>query len=135
MASARPTAGSGAPFRLPPPGAILPLLGLLFALDAYCLVDLARAPSARGAPKIVWAIIILFVSAPFGALLYLFLGRDRDGGRPDPPARARGLQVAPRPAQPDPGEEHGASPAGAAPTPADRPPLVTTSGLSRDYGC
>ena len=119
------TAGSGGPFRLPPPGAILPLLVLLVALDAYCLVDLARAPSARGAPKIIWAIIILFVSAPLGALLYLFFGRDRDGGRPDAPA-------APRPAQPDPGEERGASPAGYGPTPADRPPLVTTTGLTRD---
>jgi ABC-2 type transport system ATP-binding protein len=128
------TAGSGGPFRLPPPGAILPLLVLLVALDAYCLVDLARASSARGAPKIVWAIIILFVSAPFGALLYLFLGRDRDSGRPDPPATAHSLHGAPRPAQPDPGEERGASPAGPAPTPAGRPPLVTTSGLTRDYG-
>jgi ABC-2 type transport system ATP-binding protein len=126
------TAGSGGPFRLPPPGAILPLLVLLVALDAYCLVDLARASSSRGAPKIVWAIIILFVSAPFGALLYLFLGRDRDGGRPDPPATARGLQAAPRPAQPGPDGERGPSPAG--PAPAGRPPLVTTSGLTRDYG-
>src|SRR5512132_1220126 len=34
----------------------------------YCLVDLIRAPSVRYLPKPVWALIIVFVSAPFGAL-------------------------------------------------------------------
>src|SRR5215469_17065372 len=92
--------GSGGAFRLPPhlPVALLPLLALIVALDAYCLVDLARARSARGAPKIVWAIIIVFVSAPIGALVYLFAGREPR--RHDPPAAAPGLPGAPRPAPP-----------------------------------
>src|SRR5215471_13068850 len=58
--------------------ALVPLLVLVVALDIYCLTDLARAKSVRNAPKIVWAIVILFVSAPIGALIYLFAGRDRD---------------------------------------------------------
>ena len=60
--------------------ALVPLLVLLVALDAYCLIDLARAKSVRHAPKVVWAIVILFVSAPIGALIYLFFGRDRGLG-------------------------------------------------------
>ena len=57
--------------------ALVPLLVLIVALDIYCLVDLARAKSVRHLPKIVWAIVILFISAPIGALVYLFVGRDR----------------------------------------------------------
>ena len=65
------TAGSGGPFRLPShlSVALLPLLVLVVAIDAYCLIDLARAKSVRGAPKFVWVIVILFVSAPIGALV------------------------------------------------------------------
>jgi hypothetical protein len=62
--------------------ALVPLLVLLVALDVYCLVDLARARSMGGAAKLAWAVVIVFVSAPLGALLYLFLGRDRGRGRP-----------------------------------------------------
>src|SRR5215469_10735614 len=96
--------GSGGAFRLPPhlPVALLPLLALIVALDVYCLVDLARARSVRGAPKIVWAIIIVFVSAPIGALVYLFAGRDRSSN--DPPAAVLGQPVAPRPAEPFPAD-------------------------------
>ena len=53
---------------------------LALAFDIYCLVDVIRAPSVRHLPKAVWAIIILLVSAPWGGLLYLFLGRDRGRG-------------------------------------------------------
>ena len=120
--------GSGGGFRLPPhlPVALLPLLALIVALDAYCLVDLARARSARGAPKIVWAIIIVFVSAPIGALVYLFAGREQN--RHDPPAAVPGQPGAPRPAPPALADD------GAAPPPRDLPPILTTSGLTRDYG-
>jgi ABC-2 type transport system ATP-binding protein len=120
--------GSGGPFRLPPhlPVALVPLLALIVALDVYCLVDLARARSARGAPKIVWAIIIVFVSAPIGALVYLFAGRDRSSH--DPPAAVPGQPAAPRPARPVPAGD------GAAQPPGDLPPILTTSGLTRDYG-
>jgi ABC-2 type transport system ATP-binding protein len=121
-------AGSGGSFRLPPhlAVALLPLLALIVALDAYCLVDLARARTVRGAPKIVWAIVILFVSAPIGALVYLFAGREP--GRHDPPATARDQLAAPRPARPAPADD------GAAQPPGDRGPILTTSGLTRDYG-
>jgi ABC-2 type transport system ATP-binding protein len=126
-AAASLAAGSGGSFRLTPhlAVALLPLLVLIVALDAYCLVDLARAGSARGAPKIVWAIIILFVSAPIGALVYLFAGREP--GRRDPPA-AHVRQAAPRPARPGPADDGAARPS------RDRGPVLTTTGLTRDYG-
>ena len=73
--------------KLPPHvlAALLPLLVLTLALDVFCLVDLARAKSVRG-PKIVWVFMILFVSAPIGALIYLFAGRERGqaGGAAQP---------------------------------------------------
>ena len=77
--------GSG---KLPPnlALALVPLLVLIVALDVYCLIDLARAKSVRNAPKWVWALVILFISAPIGALVYLFVGRDR--GRDPVPALA-----------------------------------------------
>ena len=55
------------------------LLFLLGALIVYCLVDLIRAPSVRYLPKPVWALIIVLVSAPLGALAYLVFGKDRHG--------------------------------------------------------
>ncbi len=58
--------------------ALLPLVLVAVGLDVYCIVDLVRATSVRYLPKIVWAVIIVLVSSPAGALLYLFLGRDRD---------------------------------------------------------
>jgi phospholipase D-like protein len=69
--------------RVPPHllAALVPLLVLLVALDVYCLVDLARSRSMPNGVKVVWAIVIVFVSAPLGALLYLLLGRDRGRGR------------------------------------------------------
>ena len=60
--------------------AVLPLLLVAAGLDVYCIVDLIRAKSVRYLPKVVWAIIILCISFPVGALLYLFLGRQRNQG-------------------------------------------------------
>lgn len=57
--------------------ALAPLLALVAGLMIYCLVDLIRAPSVRYLPKPVWALIIVLVSAPFGALAYLVFGKDR----------------------------------------------------------
>jgi hypothetical protein len=57
--------------------ALVPLLLLALVLDVYCLIDLFRSGPVRYLPKAVWAIIIVFVSAPIGALVYLFVGRDR----------------------------------------------------------
>ena len=135
-----------------PPGllfALVPLLILVVALDVYCLIDLARAKSVRYLPKIVWAIVILFVSAPIGALIYLFAGRDRDRGRDGDTARQEAGA---------PGRAHQDSPSRDAPPPRDTPlplesppprdaplplespparecpPIVTTSGLTKDYG-
>src|SRR4029450_4112546 len=82
--AARPAPVSQVTFNLPPHllAALVPLLVLLVTLDVYCLVDLARARSMGGAAKLAWAVVIVFVSAPLGALLYLFLGRDRGRGGP-----------------------------------------------------
>jgi ABC-2 type transport system ATP-binding protein len=147
----------------PPAGlllALVPLLVLVVALDVYCLIDLARARSVRNVPKWVWVLVILFISAPLGALIYLFAGRDRgQGGQvaeaphapvaPGSPAEPRppvagGPAVKPRPpvARRPPVEPRppvaGRSPvAPGAPgegLPADCRPVVTTSGLTRDYG-
>ncbi len=107
--------------------ALIPLLIGVIALDVYCLIDLARAPSVRGVPKFVWVLIILFISAPIGALVYLFAGRDRTGERPSAPAEAGGHGWSPT-GQAD---QPSASPPAA---PADSRPVVTTTGLTRDYG-
>jgi len=61
--------------------ALLPLIALVVGLIVYCLVDLARARSVRYLPKAVWALIIVLGSAPFGAIAYLVLGRNRYDGR------------------------------------------------------
>jgi ABC-2 type transport system ATP-binding protein len=76
-------AGAGGAARVPPglAAALVPLLVLVIALDVYCLVDLARAKSVRNVPKWAWALVILLVSAPIGALLYLFIGREHGSGR------------------------------------------------------
>ncbi len=62
--------------------ALLPIIALAIAFDVYCLVDLARAQSARHLPKWGWVLVIVLVSAPWGGLFYLFVGRDRDRRRP-----------------------------------------------------
>src|SRR5215472_12011973 len=86
MANGLLAAGLRGTLKLPPHllAALVPLLVVVLALDVYCLVDIARARSVRSAPKIAWVIVILAFSAPLGALLYLFFGRDRgeSGGAP-----------------------------------------------------
>jgi hypothetical protein len=57
--------------------ALLPIAILAVLFDVCCLIDLIRAKSVRNLPKAVWAIIIVVISAPWGGLIYLFLGRDR----------------------------------------------------------
>ena len=140
----------------PPAGlllALVPLLVLIVALDVYCLIDLARAKSVRNVPKWVWALVILFISAPLGALIYLFVGRDR--GRDGQVAPAQQGPAQQGPVEPtSPGEPRppvvgrppvaGRPPAGGRPPvapgapgeglPAGCQPVVTTSGLTRDYG-
>ncbi len=131
----------GAASRLPPQAlaALVPLLVLIVALDAYCLIDLARARTVRNAPKIIWVIVILFFSAPVGALAYLFFGRERGGaGRdrqavPGPqqesgtPQAADDARRVPLRGRPRVGGGAGAGGEGGQ-------PIVTTAGLTRDYG-
>jgi ABC-2 type transport system ATP-binding protein len=122
-------AGAGGRFSLPPHllAALVPLLVLLVALDAYCLIDLARArPMGRGA-KLAWAAVIVLASAPLGALLYLLVGRERGRGRPDAQAWAP-------PGQPEAGGHGEAAHPSTGQPPGDRPPVLTTTGLTRDYG-
>ena len=115
----------------------MPLLILFAALDIYCLIDLARAQSVRHAPKLAWVIVILVVSAPVGALLYLFAGKDR--GRPGPgdaAAPARHEAPAQRAGAPEPATRPSPR-AGRARSGRGRgggPPIVSTAGLTRDYG-
>lgn len=108
-----------------PPGlvfALIPALVLILGLDAFCLINLVRAKSVRNAPKLAWAIVILAVSAPFGALLYLFFGMDRRGtlaaapAGPAAPSVGTPPSVVTRPAQ------------------ASGCMIVTTTSLTRDYG-
>ncbi len=106
--------------------ALIPVLVVLLGLDIYCLVSLVRAQSVRNAPKLVWAIVILFVSAPLGAILYLFFGRDRSGG-----SRVRQNSGPPRPIAPS----AAVPPARRAVRPAtDAQLALTVTGLTRDYG-
>ncbi len=141
--------------------ALVPLLVLVIALDAYCLIDLARARSVRGGvPKIVWVIVIVFISAPIGALAYLFFGRDRTHGHPPAPAGTGGQGTSPAGPAGQPGASQTATdrppgtdrppatvglPAAAGlpvmagrpelyPAAADGRPVITTTGLTRDYG-
>ena len=58
-----------------PWAALLPVLLLMLAFVGYCLVDLARH-EVRYLPKWAWAVISL-ISIPFGALVYLLVGRKR----------------------------------------------------------
>jgi len=123
-------AGPHGPHHLPAGllAALVPVLVLLLTLDAYCLISLARAPSVRYLPKLAWVFVILLVSAPTGALLYLFFGVDRTRapGTPKPGARRGAWSPQPAPMR--------TAPAVTAARADDRM-IVTTSGLTRDYGC
>lgn len=62
---------------------LLPVAALALVFVGYCYVQLARRP-AKLLPKIAWAFIII-ASVPFGAVLYLVLGRgERPVGDSDP---------------------------------------------------
>ncbi len=114
--------------RLPPRAlyVVVPLLAAIAALVIYCLVDLIRARSVRVMPKFAWAIVILVVSMPVGAILYLFLGRDRSQPAGRGPAAPAVAGVEP----PVPGPAATVAP----PAAGDRPAVVSTAGLTRDYG-
>lgn len=67
--------------------ALVPVVVLLVGLDVYALRDLHRVGSVRYLPKPVWALVIVLVSAPLGALVYLAIGRSHDD---EPPASGDG---------------------------------------------
>jgi ABC-2 type transport system ATP-binding protein len=101
--------------------ALLPLAVLALGLVAYALVQLIRAPSAPYLPKWVWALLIV-LSVPWAALAYLLLrGRSTstDDVRPHPADRTATVEPPRSPA---------------AELPSDVPTLVSTVGLTRDYG-
>lgn len=60
---------------------LIPVAVLALALDLFCIVDIVRRRHVLHLPRFVWAIIVL-ASFPFGAILYLVLGR----GAKEPPA-------------------------------------------------
>jgi ABC-2 type transport system ATP-binding protein len=97
--------------------ALLPLIVLMLALVAYSLVRLLRAEQVAYLPKWAWALIVVLV-IPWGAIVYLLLARSDGPTRtvPAPPAAAPLVPAPP------------------APVAAVGPPVVTTSGLTRDYG-
>ena len=117
-----------------PPGlvaALAPVLVVLLGLDAFCLINLARSKSVRNAPKLAWIIVILCVSAPLGALLYLFFGMPRNPGGRGPELAAVGVTAAA-------GQSPAKSTAVLTPVRSAGHPgaelMVATSGLTRDYG-
>jgi len=112
--------------------ALIPVLALFLGLDIYCLVNLARAKSVRNAPKLAWVIVILFVSAPLGAILYLFFGMDRTRvGQPKAPSPGQQDRAAILPAT---AGSAGIQPSPAGDSGAAARPIVTTTGLTRNYG-
>ncbi len=57
-------------------GLILPLAALQIGLLIWALIDLTRPERrVRGDQKVVWALIIIFISL-FGPLLYFIVGRE-----------------------------------------------------------
>src|ERR1700761_1538791 len=74
---------------------VVAVLAVAFAV--FCLIDLVRAKEVRLLPKAIWAVIIC-VSLPWGGLVYLLAGRDRQA-QADPATAAlpAGVTAAPRP--------------------------------------
>src|ERR1700728_2941552 len=61
-----------------PPGSdvAIPVVAVVLAFDAFCIVDLVRASQVRYLPKWAWAVAIC-VWGPWGGVIYLTLGKDR----------------------------------------------------------
>jgi amino acid transporter len=55
---------------------LMPLIILQFGLIVFCLYRLSK-DRVKYLPKWAWALIIIFVNL-FGAVIYLFIGRERD---------------------------------------------------------
>jgi ABC-2 type transport system ATP-binding protein len=104
--------------------ALLPLVVLVLGLLAYALVQLGRAPTAPYLPKWVWALLIV-LCVPWGALAYLLVRRQTNAGSLQQHTLTQLAEPAvstPGPVAPD------------AVRPPDGMVLVSTAGLTRDYG-
>jgi hypothetical protein len=53
---------------------LIPLFVLEVALMVIALVDLVKRERVRGGNKVVWALVIIFISI-IGPIVYLLLGR------------------------------------------------------------
>jgi ABC-2 type transport system ATP-binding protein len=102
--------------------ALLPLAVLVLGLVIYALVRLMRDQHVAYLPKWLWGVVIVG-SMPWGAVAYLLTAR----GARVPEDTAAG----PRP---DSDALSGPPAVAAAHPPADDRPLVSSSGLTRDYG-
>lgn len=54
--------------------ALAPLILLELVLLVVALVDLVRRPKVTGGNKVIWLIVILFIST-LGPIIYLIFGR------------------------------------------------------------
>jgi ABC-2 type transport system ATP-binding protein len=105
---------------------VLVLVGVVLLGIAATLVDLARH-EVRHLPKLAWAAIIVLISFPLGAILYLVLGRqprEADAPRVSPERLSGGAAPVVR--------EPARAPATAQPAPADV--VIATHRLSKIYG-
>ena len=57
--------------------ALVPIIVLSLAFVAWCWWDISRS-EVRHLPKWAWMLISL-LSVPLGGIIYLFVGRHRDG--------------------------------------------------------
>jgi ABC-2 type transport system ATP-binding protein len=107
--------------------ALLPVALLMLVLVVYSLIHLVRAPAVPYLPKWLWAVLIV-VSTPWGALAYLLLSRGTTSVAAPASAGADPLRA-------DPAQVAVATPvASAVMVDRGRQPVVSTRGLTRDYG-
>ncbi len=58
-----------------PWAALTPVIVLVVAFVAYCVVDIVRH-DVKYLPKWAWILVCCLVSMPIGAIIYLIIGRD-----------------------------------------------------------
>ncbi len=75
--------------------ALTPVVLVIFGVVVFSLVDLARAPSVKYLPKVVWGLIIVLGCEPLGAIVYLAVGRERRPRRGQPATESRQRQQKP----------------------------------------
>ena len=56
---------------------IIPLAAIQLGLLGFALYDLVKRNRVRGGSKLVWGLVIVFVSI-IGPILYLAIGREED---------------------------------------------------------